>query len=146
MNELIQKLEVALLRRNPQLAKSLQSGLPIEKIGKELKRAGIDGAMSTVAELYSWRNGTVLQGNSEALNAGFAPPMVYPLSEMERQTYLQMGVKRETASRVYHFVELKKAIVDMASYKTYAQNIRTTPTKTGRSVGAILSVSVGWFN
>src|SRR5580704_4740172 len=109
MNELIKKLEAALLRRNPSLAKSLQSGLPIEKIWKDLKRAGIDGAMIPVAELYSWKNGTVLQGNSEALNAGFTPPIVYPLSEVERQTYLQMGVKRETASRAYHFVELKKA-------------------------------------
>lgn len=122
MKELIQKLEAAVLRRNPLLAKSLQPGLPVEKISKDLNRAGIKNAINPITELYSWRNETALQGNAEALNAGFTPPIEYRLSENERQTYLRMGIKRNTASRSYHFIELKKAIVDMGSYKTFAQH------------------------
>ena len=60
MQELVQKLEIAVLRRNPLLAKKLQPGLPVGKIKKDLKRSGIEGAIDPIVELYSWRNGTAL--------------------------------------------------------------------------------------
>jgi hypothetical protein len=122
MKELIQKLETAVLRRNPLLAGNLLPGLPVEKIKKELKKAGIEGAVDPIVTLYSWKNGSDLQKNPEALNAGFTPPLVYELSAEEKEMFLNMtGVKRETASKTFHFVRLKMAILNAKSYKEYAK-------------------------
>ena len=78
MEELIQRLEAAVLRRNPALAGNLQAGLPAEKIKKDLKRSGIEGTIAPIVELYTWKNGSVLQGNSPefraAFEGGFIPP------------------------------------------------------------------------
>src|SRR6185312_8855979 len=106
MRGLIEQLEVALLGRNPLLAKNLRLGLSPQQIRNDLKCAGIEGFLEPVLALYSWRNGTELQTNLDAVNAGFVPPIVYQLSETERNALLLAGVKRETASRAYHFVEL----------------------------------------
>ena len=126
MNELIQKLETAVLRRNPALAESFQPGLSPEKIKKELNKVGINGALEPVIELYSWKNGTVLQGTSETFHAGlkggFTPPMVIQLSEEIKQTLLaSVGIKRETDIEAYHFIPLRKASITVRSFPEYAQ-------------------------
>lgn len=121
MQALIQKLGVAVLRRNPSLGEKFQPGLPIGKIKNDLKRAGVEGEIEPIVELYSWKNGTTLQ-DSDALRAGFVPPMVYELSEIEKQVSLNnTGLKRDTESRAYHFTELKRALVDMKSFKEFAR-------------------------
>lgn len=127
MRELIQKLEVAVLRRNPSLAESLQPGLPLEKISAELKRAGIRGGTEPIIELYSWRNGATLQGTSDSfkigLELGFVPPRTVELSEDIKQVLLLThGVKRETDTEKYHFVPLKRATIAMRSFPDYAKH------------------------
>jgi hypothetical protein len=96
MQELVQKLEIAVLRRNPLLAKKLQPGLPVGKIKKDLKRSGIEGAIDPIVELYSWRNGTALDMDLSSSKIGFVP------------------------ESVYQFTELRRAIVDMKSFKELA--------------------------
>jgi hypothetical protein len=133
MNPLYQRLEAALLRRNPPLTESLRPGLPVAKIRKDLKSADIEGVIEPLVELYSWRDGTVLQGSSDAikagLRAGFAPPVVSLPSESykaELQRICAMAGKpfdpNVKICTSFHFLPLKKAIVDMRSYKDYAQH------------------------
>lgn len=78
MKDLIQKLEVAIFRRNSAVINILQPALSREKITKALKRVKMSGLIDPIIELYSWRNGTVLHGYSDAfkagIEAGFAPP------------------------------------------------------------------------
>jgi hypothetical protein len=125
MKELFEKLEAAVLRRNPSLAQNLQPGLPVETIKKDLKQAGITGAIERIVDLYSWRNGTLLQGSSPTFKAGFeagfVPPIVRPLNEGQKAFLLQMGIKRETEKVAYHFIPLKKAIIDLKAFSSGAQ-------------------------
>lgn len=132
-SDLIQKLEAAVLRRNPALAQSLQPGLPVETIKKDLKRADITGAIEPILELYSWHNGTILHGESEAFNAGlkagFVPPLISSPSdshkaEMERVCKMA-GAPFDPNFKIYtafHFLRLKTAIIDMRSYREYARS------------------------
>lgn len=123
MNPLIQKLEIALLSRNPALADRLRPSLPVEKIRKDLKRAGITGSIDPIVQLYAWKDGTNLQGESATVQAAFTPPMEVPLSEDIKQAlFLIHGVKRETDMEAYHFPDLKWAILQMRAYKSYAQH------------------------
>lgn len=121
MIELIQQLEAAILSRNPSLAERLRPGLPIEQIKKDLKRAGVEGAIDPILKLYSWRNGTNLQGESPGLKAGFIPPEIVQLSEDIKRHLLLLGVERDTDFRTYHFIELKMAILYRNGYKKSAQ-------------------------
>lgn len=121
MNELIQKLEVAVLSRNPLLAEKLQPGLPVEKIKQDLKRAGIESAINPIVELYSWRNGTVLDRDLASSKTGFAPEMVY------------------------NFTELKRAILDMKSYKEYARYHSRLSALVGRYFPFLWDGSTGWI-
>lgn len=121
MTELIQRLEIAILRRNPSLAANLQPGLSVLKIKAALKRKRIEGAVEPILDLYSWRNGTDLQTNLNAVKAGFAPPVEYELSEIEKRALLRQGIKRDTAFRDYNFLKLETAILDMGGFRSYAQ-------------------------
>jgi hypothetical protein len=131
MCKLIHKLEVAVLQRNPALAESLQPGLPVERIKKELKRAGIMAATDPLIELYSWHNGTVLHGYSNTFEAGykagFIPPAMSQISDLEMialgsaATALQREVKCDIGIKSYHFIELKRAIQFAKGYNGYAK-------------------------
>jgi hypothetical protein len=122
MLDLIKKLEAAILHRNPQLTERLLPALPVEKIKKQLDRAGVKGAINPVVELYSWHNGTNLQGfDVEAIKAGFVPPLQVKLSEEIKRTLLAMGIKRETDFVTYNFVELEMAILHLKGYKKKIQ-------------------------
>src|SRR6185312_72523 len=121
MIELIHQLEAAVLARNPHLAGRLKPGLPVEQIKKDLKHAGIVGAIAPIIELYSWRNGTLLQGESEAADTGFIPHQAVQLSESIKQHLLLLGIKRDTDFRVYNFIELEMAILHKRGYKKSSQ-------------------------
>lgn len=121
MNPLIQQLEAAVLRRNPPLAERLYPGLPIETIKKELKKAGIAGAIEPILELYSWRNGSDMQGEGLADEAGFTPPIVIPLSESTKQYLRSKGNQREANYRSYKFIYLKYAIIIFKEFKISAK-------------------------
>lgn len=114
MNPLIQKLELAVLRRNPGLAQMLQPGLNLAQIQKELKRGGIEGAVEPIIGLYSWRNGTQLQGNGAvfetAFRGGLVPPRTIPMTESEKEFMRAIGVKRDTHPEHYHLMDLKNAV------------------------------------
>jgi hypothetical protein len=122
MKDLIQKLEMAILKRNPKLGERLQPGLAAEKIKQSLKRAGIAGAIDPIVELYSWRNGTNLQGfGAEAVKAGFVPPIEVQLSDSIKQQMRRLGLKGDTASVSYNFVELKMNILYKNSFDESAK-------------------------
>jgi hypothetical protein len=121
MQELIQKLEAAVLNRNPLLVEKLRPGLPAEKIKKDLKRAGIEGSIDPIVNLYSWKNGTVLDMDLASLKTGFVP------------------------ESVYQFTELKRAIVDMNGYKEYARYHSRLSALVGRYFPFLWDGSTGWI-
>lgn len=121
MQELIQKLEAAVLRRNPLLAEKLQPGLPVDQIRKDLKRAGIEGAIDPIVQLYSWRNGTVLDMDLASSKTGFVPEVVY------------------------QFVNLKRAIVYMKGYKEYAHYHSRLSALVGRYFPILWDGATGWI-
>ena len=128
MRELIQKLENALLQRNPGLTESLRTGLQPEKVKKALQRASINGVIEPIVALYSWRDGEELHGYSDtfkiAFEAGFVPSTVIQVSEEIKKTFLAVhGIERQTGVENYHFTYLKLAILHMRSYKSMAQNL-----------------------
>ena len=156
MNPLIQKLESAVLRRNPPLAQSLQPGLPAEKIRKELKRAGIEGAIEPLVELYSWRNGTVLHGESAAfkagLRAGFAPTVISSPSESykaELERICKMaGRPFDPDVKIYtsfHYLQLRTAIVRFKSYKESARSQPKLSILVGRYFPILWDGSAGYI-
>src|SRR5688572_3801324 len=55
-NELLEKFENALRRRNPILAERLETGLPERRIRRLLQRARVE----SVVELFAWKNGSRL--------------------------------------------------------------------------------------
>ncbi len=111
---LIHKLETAVLHRNPGLAQLLQPGLTAAQIQKELKRGGIQGAIEPIIELYSWRNGTLLQGTGAVFDAAFrgalVPPRTIAMTDSEKEFMRAIGVKRDSHPEQYHLMELKKAV------------------------------------
>lgn len=121
MRPLIEKLEIAILNRNPLLGKKLQPGLPIEKITRDLKRADIKGAIDPIIELYSWRNGTILDMDLASSKTGFAPEMVY------------------------NFTELRRAIVDMQSFKVISRYHPKYSELIGRYFPMLWDGSNGWI-
>lgn len=122
MSELLRRLETAVLNRNPALAGYFQPGLKVEKIKKQLESAEIEGAIDPIIELYSWKNGAFFRGRSEALELGLVPPMHVKLTdELKNVISNSMGITQNTVSEPYHLVELKRAIIDMESFKEYAK-------------------------
>jgi hypothetical protein len=121
---LIQKLEAAVLSRNPGLAQLLQPGLTTAQIQKELKRGGIEGPLETVVALYSWRNGTQLQGSGAAFNAaykgGLVPPRIIPMTEGEKEFMRAIGVKRDSHPEHYHLMDLKTAANQAKQFNSQA--------------------------
>jgi hypothetical protein len=133
MKDLIEKLEMAILKRNPKLAERLQPGLGVEKIKKDLKRAGIAGAIDPIIELYSWHDGTNLQGSgAEAVKPGFVPPVEVQLSDSIKQQMRSLGIKRDTASVAYNFVELKMTILYKNSFEASEKQYRNLSIIAGR--------------
>jgi hypothetical protein len=112
-DQLLQKLEAALAKRNPLLVQHrLEPGLPPAQISKSLTRAGVVGDIEPLVELYAWHNGSELHGEPEnGLLDGFAPPKISPLSEGQKAFLAQYGIKRETEKTSLHFMRLKTAII-----------------------------------
>lgn len=130
MNELIQKLEAAVLRRNSGLTQLLQPGLPPVQIRKELKRGGIEDLIESLMELYSWRNGTQLHGNGAIFDAaykgGIVPPRTIPMTEPEKEFMRAIGVKRDSHPEHYHLWDLKNVVRTTEQFKKQAE--RCPPT------------------
>jgi hypothetical protein len=146
MRDLIQNLEIAVLKRNPGLAQRLQPGLAVENIKKELKRAGIGGSIDPLLEFYSWRNGTNLQGSgAEAVKSGFVPPIQVKLDDFAVQQLQSMGIKRDTASVSYNFVELKMAILYRNSFEASAKQKKNLANVGGRYFPILWNGSSGYI-
>lgn len=139
MNRFIEKLEAAILRRNPLLVQHrLQPGLTNAQIKKELKRAGIEGAVEPITELYSWRNGCILHGKPDnGLIGGFVPPKVVQLNQGQKEFLLQYGIKRDTETISYHFIPLKSAILYLKESKAFGHADTYFPFLWDGSVGYI---------
>ncbi len=128
------------------LAERLRPGLPVEKIKKDLKRAGITGLIEPILQIYAWRDGTNLQGESAAVKAGFTPPVVVQLSEDIKQAlFLTLGIKRETDMEVYNFPSLKLAILHMGHFKGAAQHHPRLSLLVGRYFPFLWNGSEKWI-
>ena len=99
MKELFQKLEAALLNRNPDLTEKLQDGLPVEKIKQDLEQAGIKGEIAPIIEFYSWRNGTTTDQSS-----------------MEEISFFPVDI--------YWFLDLKSAIEQFDTINKAAEQLK----------------------
>lgn len=73
------QLEKAILSRRPDLAKSLQPGLPEVQIREILNRAKLKGNVDAVFALYSWKNGS---GTAEPWQI-FFPDSIYHFLPLE---------------------------------------------------------------
>ena len=83
MNPLINKLEIAVLRRSELLSEKLQIGLSEAKIKTILKRSQIAGVLQPLIDLYSWKNGTVLDRDLFSSRIGFFPGTVYQFTDLQ---------------------------------------------------------------
>ncbi len=93
------ELESAVLARNPLLTDKLQPGLSRNRIQRILKRAGVEGEIGPLIELYSWRNGTILDRDLASSKTGFFPDDIYQFLDLE-MAMLHFGSWREAAN--YH--------------------------------------------
>lgn len=79
----LQKLEQAIKTGNLFLAERLKPGLPESEIRAALNRAKITGAVQPVVDLYSWKNGTILDGETALEKTGFFPGQIYQFVDLE---------------------------------------------------------------
>ena len=84
--------------------------------------------------MYSWRDGTKLQGESEEFKAGlregFAPPIISPLRESHRaeleRLKQQFGIPYDPDMKTYtayHFLQLHTAVVYANSLRKSARAV-----------------------
>jgi hypothetical protein len=100
-NELLERLQTALLRRNPGIASALQPGRPADTIRQELKRAHVKGNIEPIVELYSWHDGARFMKENDAYRLGFAPPTVTSLPRERIEQAQQLGYKIDPNAKVY---------------------------------------------
>ncbi len=84
---LFEKFEVSLGKRNPQLAERLQPGLSENRIRRMLERAGVQGMVEPIVDLFSWKNG--VNNDCQALSreqASLFPKSVYIFMELDMMT------------------------------------------------------------
>lgn len=93
-----QEVESAVLARNPVLARKLQPGLAESRMQRNLKRAGVEGDVESLIQLYSWRNGTILDRNLASSQTGFFPGDIYQFLDLE-MALGHLGHIREAAKQ-----------------------------------------------
>jgi hypothetical protein len=99
--DLFEKLEAAIIRRNPGIATAIQPGLPAESIRKQLKRVGIVGEIGSIVELYSWHDGMAGSAPKQAQDLGFAPPTIHG-PDPKAVEYLQsLGHQVDLNAKIY---------------------------------------------
>jgi hypothetical protein len=85
--ELLQRLEMAVRQRSPQLAERLQPGLSERRIRRELERSNVGGCVHPIVSLFSWKNG--VNNDSGALSreqASLFPRSIYMFMELDMMT------------------------------------------------------------
>src|SRR5437867_10627385 len=78
-----QELEAAVFGRNPLLAEKLQPPLSDSFIHQRLQQAGVQGALDPIMQLYSWKNGTVMDTETALSETSFFPGLTYQLLDLE---------------------------------------------------------------
>lgn len=78
------RLEEAVCRRNPRLNSRLQPGLSEAKIKKMLEKAGLKGAIEPLVQLYSWKNGMIVDFELRASKSAFFPQQEYFFLKLDR--------------------------------------------------------------
>jgi hypothetical protein len=76
-------LEVGSVGRNPLLAARLKPGLAPDAIQRALRRGRVAGPIGPIIELYSWKNGTVLDPQLARSKSGFFPGHPFYLLDLE---------------------------------------------------------------
>lgn len=80
----LKELESAIADRNPLLAERLQPAISETKARKALERAGATGAIEPLLQLYSWKNGTIIDRELASSKTGFFPGPAYQFTELGR--------------------------------------------------------------
>jgi len=79
------QFEHAIRARNPVLAGKLQPGLAEAKIRKKLQRAGVEGDIEPIVELFAWKDGSHLDGSENESESPF-PGSNYIFSDFDMMT------------------------------------------------------------
>jgi len=137
--DLLQRLELGLVRRNPGIAPKLQPGLPPDSIKQQLKRAGIKkGNVDPIVALYAWHDGYQNVGNeSEAGRLGFAPPTVSPVPQAHIEHLLNCGLKVDPNSKIYgefKWINLSYVIWHLKHWKKWSPKVPRYAILLGRAV------------
>jgi len=105
---LLTQLDRAIARRNPLLAQQLKDGLQESDIRALLAQAKVTGAIEPIIELYSWRNGTVLDEQTPMAETSFFPLDIYQFIDLETAiSHLKM--MNEAARQLQRMFEGTKA-------------------------------------
>ncbi len=80
----LKELEAAIAVRSPLLARKLKPGLSETRIKRSLARERLEGDLEALLQLYSWKNGTLLDRELEEAKLAFFPKANYDFIELER--------------------------------------------------------------
>jgi hypothetical protein len=120
VNPSIEKLQAALFARCPSLAEILPPGLSAAKIKKALSKAGVEGAIEPIVELYSWRDGCpggYADSYKMDTTGGFVPARIVPLSASQIEFMRAIGASRVSSPERFHLLGLKRALGHMKDYR-----------------------------
>jgi hypothetical protein len=81
--ELFERLEAAIARRSPVIWQHTAPGLDENIIRRRLKRAGFEGDIQPIVDIYGWRGGTFLNRDVAAEKFGITPGGIYHFLEFE---------------------------------------------------------------
>lgn len=135
MNDLLQQLGAAVLRRNPGVATALQAPLDADHIRRELKRVGIKEHVEPIVTLYTWHNGAKFYRESESFDLGFAPPVVSYLPKAHIEFLEGLGHKVDPNRKLYDaftFFEFDGGIGAVKLWKKFSKSLPDSAALAGR--------------
>jgi hypothetical protein len=92
-------LEGVLRRRNPSVIAHLRPGLEVQEIIQMLNQSGVKGPVEVLMELYSWRNGTIMDEETTLKAASLFPMDMYYFLDLQT-AISQFACFREAAARL----------------------------------------------
>ena len=75
----------------------------------------------------------------------FSPPITYKLSEMQQAELLRFGVKRDTETRTFNFIDLEMALTKAKGFKEYAKYNSKLSVLVGRYIPFLWDGSTGFI-
>jgi hypothetical protein len=133
----LERLEAAIIRRNPGIAPAIQPGLPAETVRKQLKRVGMVGQVDPIVELYSWHDGMTGSAPKQAQNLGFAPRTIHG-PDLKAMDYLEsLGHQVDRNAKIYgslYFFNFESVIRSIKHWINFAHQNEGKARLVGRFV------------